>query len=391
MHITAKPTSYQCNLKCDYCFYLSKENIFQHKGWMTEETLETFIERYISVSGHDVYFTWQGGEPTMAGLDFFGKAIQYQNRYKGTKKIHNALQTNGILLDDAWCLFLRENHFLVGVSIDGPKELHDRYRVTRSGKGSFDKVMAGIEQLKKYQVEFNTLTVINRINVKYPLEVYRTLKSIGAKHIQFIELLETTEPNIDFSNQKSTFELIEFTVPAVDYGHFMAEVFKEWVRHDVGTLFIRQFESFVSRFIGNGHTSCVFQKSCKNNFVMESNGDIYECDHFVYPEYKIGNIYHDKLDSLASDKLSAQKEVLSESCRKCMYKTICYGGCPKHRIDQDSDGMKSYFCAGYKILFSIMVPYMNALAELEKNGIPLNKIMSIVDDIECGIKSQQQH
>lgn len=386
MHITAKPTSFQCNLKCDYCFYLSKENTFKHKGWMTDETLETFVERYIGAAGQEVYFTWQGGEPTMAGLDFFEKAIQYQNRYKGNKIIHNALQTNGILLDDAWCIFLRENGFLVGISIDGPKELHDKYRVTRSGKGSFDKVMAGIEQLKKHQVEFNTLTVINRINAKHPLEVYQFLKSIGSKHIQFIELLETTEPNSDFLNQKKNFELIEFSVPAVDYGHFMADVFKQWVHHDVGTIFIRQFESFVSRFMGNGHTSCVFQKSCRNNFVIESNGDIYECDHFVYPEYKIGNIYHDKLSSLESHKLSAQKEVLSESCRKCAYKPICHGGCPKHRIDQDSDGMKSYFCEGYKILFSQMVPYMNAMVELEKNSIPLTSIMSIADDIERGMR-----
>lgn len=387
MHITAKPTSYQCNLNCDYCFYLSKENIFQHKGWMTEETLETFIERYINAAGHDVYFTWQGGEPTMAGLDFFEKVISYQNSYKKDKKIHNALQTNGILLNDEWCVFLKKHQFLVGISIDGPKELHDQYRVTRSNKGSFDKVMAGIEQLKKHQVEFNTLTVINRFNVKYPIEIYNFLKSIGSQHMQFIELMETTKPNIDFINQKTQFELIDFSVPAVDYGHFMAALFNQWVRHDVGTIFIRQFESFVSRFMGNGHTSCIFQKSCRNNLVMESNGDIYECDHFVYPEYKLGNIYHDNLVSLETHKLSAQKEVLSKSCKECVYKPICYGGCPKHRINLDEDGMKSYFCEGYKILFSNMVPYMNAMVELEKNGIPLNKIMDIADDIKRGLNA----
>ncbi|EOS4248866.1 radical SAM protein, partial [Escherichia coli] len=199
MHVTAKPSSFQCNLKCDYCFYLEKESQFTHEKWMDDSTLKEFIKQYIAASGNQVYFTWQGGEPTLAGLDFFRKVIHYQQRYAGQKRIFNALQTNGILLNNEWCAFLKEHEFLVGISIDGPQELHDRYRRSNSGNGTFAKVIAAIERLKSYQVEFNTLTVINNVNVHYPLEVYHFLKSIGSKHMQFIELLETGTPNIDFS------------------------------------------------------------------------------------------------------------------------------------------------------------------------------------------------
>lgn len=295
MHVTAKPSSFQCNLKCDYCFYLEKESQFTHEKWMDDSTLKEFIKQYIAASGNQVYFTWQGGEPTLAGLDFFRKVIHYQQRYAGQKRIFNALQTNGILLNNEWCAFLKEHEFLVGISIDGPQELHDRYRRSNSGNGTFAKVIAAIERLKSYQIEFNTLTVINNINVHYPLEVYHFLKSIGSKHMQFIELLETGTPNIDFSgHSENTFRIIDFSVPPTAYGKFMSTIFMQWVKNDVGEIFIRQFESFVSRFLGNGHTSCIFQESCKDNLVVESNGDIYECDHFVYPQYKIGKEYANK-------------------------------------------------------------------------------------------------
>lgn len=380
MHITAKPTSYQCNIQCDYCFYLGKEAQFTHQGWMDDRTLENFIKNYINASGDAVYFTWQGGEPTMAGLDFFRKAVNWQRQYAGSKKIHNALQTNGILLNDAWCQFLKMHEFLVGVSIDGPQELHDSYRHSRSGKGTFEKVMAAIELLKKYDIEFNTLTVVNNINVRHPLKVYDFLKSIGSRHLQFIELLETREPNTGLG--ADTYDIIDFSVPSADYGHFMAAIFKSWVRNDVGTVFVRQFESFVSRFLGNGHTSCIFQVACRDNFVMESNGDLYECDHFVYPDYKVGNLSDVSLSSLKSTRLTAQKQVLAKTCLECMYKPICNGGCPKHRITRGEGGQVSYFCTGYKLLFATMTPYMNAFVELARSGIPLVKIMDIAEQIE---------
>lgn len=226
MHVTAKPSSFQCNLKCDYCFYLEKESQFTHEKWMDDSTLKEFIKQYIAASGNQVYFTWQGGEPTLAGLDFFRKVIHYQQRYAGQKRIFNALQTNGILLNNEWCAFLKEHEFLVGISIDGPQELHDRYRRSNSGNGTFAKVIAAIERLKSYQIEFNTLTVINNINVHYPLEVYHFLKSIGSKHMQFIELLETGTPNIDFSgHSENTFRIIDFSVPPTAYGKFMSTIF----------------------------------------------------------------------------------------------------------------------------------------------------------------------
>lgn len=382
MHITAKPTSYQCNLQCDYCFYLDKEAQFNHAPGMDDRTLKTFIEKYISASGDTVYFTWQGGEPTLAGLEFFRKAVAWQQQFAGKKKIYNALQTNGILLNEEWCRFLKEHDFLVGISLDGPQEMHDRYRRTRSGKGTFTKVMAAIELLKTHQVEFNTLTVVNAYNVHHPQEVYAFLKSTGSRHMQFIELLETSQPNINADNSQDAFRVIDFSVPPVDYGRFMSAIFMEWVKKDVGTVFIRQFESTISRVLGNGHTSCIFQEACRNNFVMEANGDLYECDHFVWPDYNIGNIATDPLPALESRRLTAQKQVLSQECMQCAYKPLCNGGCPKHRISRGSGARISYFCPGYKMMFATMVPYLNAMVELSRYGVPLNNIMGLVGKIE---------
>ena len=380
---SAHPYTVRFGLRMLMCFYLEKESQFTHEKWMDDSTLKEFIKQYIAASGNQVYFTWQGGEPTLAGLDFFRKVIHYQQRYAGQKRIFNALQTNGILLNNEWCAFLKEHEFLVGISIDGPQELHDRYRRSNSGNGTFAKVIAAIERLKSYQVEFNTLTVINNVNVHYPLEVYHFLKSIGSKHMQFIELLETGTPNIDFSgHSENTFRIIDFSVPPTAYGKFMSTIFMQWVKNDVGEIFIRQFESFVSRFLGNGHTSCIFQESCKDNLVVESNGDIYECDHFVYPQYKIGNINKSELKTMNSVQLTAQKKRIPAKCQQCAYKPICNGGCPKHRITKVNNETVSYFCEGYKILFSTMVPYMNAMVELAKNRVPLYHIMDVAKQME---------
>lgn len=361
---------------------------FDPKTMENREVVDTYkigIDKAIEAAQKSTptLLSLQGGEPTLAGLDFFRKVIHYQQRYAGQKRIFNALQTNGILLNNEWCAFLKEHEFLVGISIDGPQELHDRYRRSNSGNGTFAKVIAAIERLKSYQIEFNTLTVINNINVHYPLEVYHFLKSIGSKHMQFIELLETGTPNIDFSGHtENTFRIIDFSVPPTAYGKFMSTIFMQWVKNDVGEIFIRQFESFVSRFLGNGHTSCIFQESCKDNLVVESNGDIYECDHFVYPQYKIGNINKSELKTMNSVQLTAQKKRISAKCQQCVYKPICNGGCPKHRITKVNNETISYFCEGYKILFSTMVPYMNAMVELAKNRVPLYHIMDVAKQME---------
>lgn len=381
MHFTIKPTSFQCNIKCDYCFYLEKSTIFEYRNGMSRETLTSFVEKYINAApSDDVYFTWQGGEPTLAGLDFFRDAVKLQEQFKKNKKIHNALQTNGILLNDEWCQFLKEHNFLIGISIDGPEEMHNRYRKNGAQKGTYQQVIKAIELLNKHGVEYNTLTVINDHNVNYPLEVYQFLKSIGSKHMQFIELLETTEPNNKFATN-IIYQTLPFSVEPKRYGHFMATIFKQWIHFDFGKIFIRQFESFISCVLGNGHTSCVFQPTCSDNFVLESNGDIYECDHFVYPEFKVGNIAQN-IDNIATPILSSQKSNLSAECLACSYKPICNGGCPKHRIIKGTNGNISYFCEGYKTLFATMVPYLNAMTVLAENKIPLANIVNIIDQIE---------
>lgn len=356
--------------------------LFDGCGGMNDHTLSVYIENYIAAAGHSVYFTWQGGEPTLAGLDFFRRVTELQQKYRGGKRIYNALQTNGILLNDAWCQFLKAHHFLVGISVDGPEVLHDRYRRTRSGKGTFTRVMRAIDLLKQYQIEFNTLTVVNSVNARYPGEVYAFLKSVGSRHMQFIELLETSEPNIyPGTTPSSSFIVKDFSVSPVDYGAFMSSVFQEWVRADVGTVFIRQFESLISCFLGNGHTSCVFQASCRNNFILEANGDIYECDQFVYPQYKTGNIHESDIRLMESRQLTALKTELCRECTQCIYLPVCNGGCPKHRIHKVCGGTKSYFCKGYKIFFNTTTPYMNAFVELARQGISLVHIMDIAEQI----------
>lgn len=386
MHITAKPTSFHCNLKCNYCFYLEKETYFEEANYMNDSTLDEFIKSYITVSGNEVYFTWQGGEPTMAGLPFFEKVITLQNKYKGNKTVFNSLQTNGILINDKWCEFLKENNFLIGISIDGPKEIHDAYRVTNSGRGTFDKVMDAINLFKKHGIEFNTLTVVNDINSKKPHTVYNFLKSIGSTHIQFIELLETKHVNDDYipiwmdGDVKDT-EVMGFSSPSADYGVFMKEVFREWVAKDVGVIYVRQFETFVSRFVGNGHSICTFQPDCGDNLALESNGELYECDHYVYPTHRLGTINDQMFPSFHGKKVDSAKQNLSQECLKCMYKDMCNGGCPKHRITNHEGNAVSYFCEGYKIFFREITPYMNTFRELINRNVPPYHIMKLVPQI----------
>ncbi|WP_219349760.1 anaerobic sulfatase maturase [Psychromonas sp. CD1] len=390
MHITAKPTSFQCNLNCDYCFYLEKEFSLPAKltQTMTYPVLEQYIKHYIEAAGENVYFTWQGGEPTLAGLPFYEQAVKYQKTYAKNKKIYNAFQTNGILINVKWCDFFLKNDFLVGISIDGPETIHNKYRVTKSNKGTFKQVMRAIELFNEHAVKFNTLTVVNNLNVQYPIETYNFLKSIGAKHLQFIELVETQELNenhipIWFGDEPQSVTLCPFSVPAEQYGKFMVEIFKQWVSQDVGKIFVRQFESLISCFMGNGHSSCIFQNACGDNLVIEADGSIYECDHFVYDGYLLGNISDIKLSNAFGHNVNTQKKTLSEQCEQCAYIEICNGGCPKHRfIKSKIDNLNvSYFCAGYKLMFREMTPYLNAMRELLNSGLPAYHIMDLVDII----------
>ncbi|MGI9280699.1 MAG: anaerobic sulfatase maturase [Endozoicomonas sp.] len=400
-HLMAKPTSYQCNLDCDYCFYLEKERFFNKKAddrgkekitHMSDEVLKSYVKHYIA--GQDspiVEFAWQGGEPTLAGLDFFERAVEYQKEFAGSKEIVNCLQTNGVLLDDSWCEFLKKHNFLVGLSIDGPEELHDHYRPLKGDKPSFKKVMRGIETMKKHGVKFNTLTVINNINVEHPVEVYNFLKSIGSEFMQFIPVVEQMEveraqPQLIFPKSKTEKQLTPFSVDGSKYGDFMVAVFDQWVRKDVGKVFVQLFDNALAAWHGEEPNVCVYRKECGDAMIIERNGDIYSCDHYVYPEYRLGNVMDGKIHKTVTQKFQKRfgqdKANVGAKCESCEFRHACNGGCPKQRIHQNDDGtLQNHLCPGYKKIFGHMDPYMKYMAnELTKNRAPAN-IMHVASTI----------
>jgi uncharacterized protein len=394
-HIMTKPIGPICNLDCKYCFYLEKENLYPGtKSWqMAPEVLERYIDQYIAAQPHDeVYFAWQGGEPTLLGVDFYRTVVALQQKHAGVKTIHNALQTNGTLIDDEWGEFLAEHRFLVGVSIDGPREMHDYYRVDKGNAPTFDRVMRGLEKLKAHRVDFNTLTVVNRNNSQYPLEVYRFLKEIGSGFMQFIPVVErrTGEPGpeglvlIQPAFDRPA-EVTEWSVDPLAYGEFLARIFDEWVKKDVGRYFVQQFDVALESWMGMEASLCVFRRTCGSALAMEHTGDLYSCDHFVYPENKLGNIMEIELGQMAGsqqqkdfglDKLNS----LPRMCRTCDVRFACNGECPKHRFLTTPDGEPglNYLCAGYKHFFHHVDPYMQFMAEELRAGRPPANIMRFV-------------
>lgn len=403
MHFTIKPVSAACNLQCDYCFYQPKEASMLPRGKMSLETLEQFVKFYIVACPSDhVYFTWQGGEPLLMSKDFYRKAFALQQKYAAGKHIENAIQTNATLIDEEWCQLFKEHNVLLGVSIDGPETMHDTYRKDKHQHGTFAKVMHGIELVKKHNIPFNTLTCINHSNYQHPLEVYHFLKNLGSTFMQFSEVIETTPENCDFDHVTGDYQAKEFSLPAAAYGDFMGEIFKEWVAQDIGTIVIRQFESIISRTLGMGHLSCVFEDKCPDNFVLEANGDIYECDQAVYPKYKLANLqqlqaipFKEVLSStnqasacttiLNTQRLNRHKSNLSAECQSCKYLHLCNGGCVKHRINLSGGVPHTYFCAGYKKLFAIMTPYLNTMVYLEDNKIPYIKVKDLAARIAAEV------
>ena len=394
-HIMTKPIGPICNLDCKYCFYLEKENLYPNtRQWeMSYEILERYIRQYIAAQPfEEVHFAWQGGEPTLLGVDFFRTVVSLQQQYAGGKTIHNALQTNGTLIDDEWGEFLAENGFLVGVSIDGPRELHDFYRVDKGDGPTFDRVMRGISRLKRHQVEFNTLTVVNRQNSVYPVEVYRFLKEIGSGFMQFIPVVErrTAEPDanglvlIQPSFDKAA-EVTDWSVEPQVYGNFLARIFDEWVKQDVGHYFVQMFDVALESWMGMDASLCVFRKTCGSALAMEHTGDVYSCDHFVYPENKLGNITETALEQMVSSPQQTKfgndkRDLLPGMCQTCEVPFACNGECPKHRFLKTPDGEPglNYLCAGYKYFFNYIDPYMKFMAgELRAGRAPAN-IMRIV-------------
>jgi uncharacterized protein len=395
-HLLAKPIGPICNLACKYCFYLEKEMLFPHEpgmaAWfMSESMLERYVRQYIaSQPGRVVNFSWQGGEPTLLGVDFFRKAVALQQKHAHGKRIENGLQTNGLLLDDSWCDFLAQNRFLVGLSIDGPRELHDFYRLDKGGAPSFDKVMRSIGFLKKHGVDFNTLTVVQRNNSCRPLEVYRFLKEAGSGFMQFIPIVEriAEPPGSDgmalvSPDSKVPARVSEFSVEPLQYGKFLCSIFDEWVRNDVGKIYVQLFDVSLAAWVGMEPALCVFQQTCGSAPVIEHNGDIYSCDHYVYPENRLGNLAALSLETLANspqqirfgqDKL----ERLPRCCSECAVRFACNGECPKHRFVEAPDGEErlNYFCPAYKLFFTHIDPCMKFMAEELRHERPPANVMA---------------
>lgn len=389
LYVMHKPIGSLCNLACDYCYYLEKRHLYndvRHDMTMNEHTLESFIRQYIqSQTQPQVLFTWHGGEPLMRPLAFYKKAMALQRQYAEGRIIDNCLQTNGTLLTDEWCRFFHENNWLIGISIDGPRELHDEYRRAPSGKPSFHKVLRGIELLEKHGVEWNVMGVVNDYNADYPLEVYHFYKSIGAKYIQFTPIVERLLPHTDGRHLASptddqSCELASYSVRPGQYAHFACSIFDEWVKQDVGNIYVQLFDSTLACWVGQPPGLCTMVESCGHAAVMEYNGDIYSCDHFVFPEYRLGNIHSDTLTSLLYSSRQfafgeAKHKALPPQCRECQWNFTCHGGCPKDRFVTTSDGHPhlNYLCQDYRHFFAHVAPYMDFMAaELEAGRPPAN-------------------
>lgn len=389
-HIMTKPHGPICNLDCDYCFYLEKENIYPHKSdfKMQEEILENYIKQYIeSQPGDRVVFAWQGGEPTLLGVDYFINAIELQQKYGHNKQIENTFQTNGVLLDDAWSSFFKENNFLIGISIDGPEKYHNHYRLNKGRKGTFNQVMNGLDYLKKHGVEFNTLTVVQDHNSLCPLDIYNFLKEIGSRFMQFIPIVERIAlvPDKDGlqligPNNGNEASVAKWSVEPTQYGVFLCSIFDEWVRKDVGKYYVQIFDVALESWVGMQPSLCVFNETCGAALALEHNGDLYSCDHYVYPENKLGNIMDNPLVSLISSPQQQKfgndkRDGLPQYCRKCEVRFACNGECPKNRFIKTPDGEDglNYLCSGYKRFFNHIDPYMRFMVnELKYQRPPAN-------------------
>lgn len=374
MYVMLKPVGSKCNLDCDYCYYLEKENLFTNKNQVMSETLlERFIKQYIeSQTTPHVMFTWHGGETLMRPLSFYKKAVELQKKYAGGRQVDNSIQTNGTLLNDSWCEFFKENNFLVGISIDGPQEFHDEYRRDKMGRPSFQRVLKGIKLLQKHEVEFNCLAVVNDYNVDYPLEFYNFFKEIGCKYVQFSPIVERIRKDnlllkLATAKEKANeVDLAPYTVPADKWGDFLCAIFDEWIKEDVGKMYIQIFDSTLANWVGEQPGVCTMAKTCGHAGAMEFNGDVFSCDHFVFPEYRLGNIndktiaammYSDEQLKFGNDKF----DKLPQQCRECDFLFACYGECPKNRFIKDkygNDGL-NYLCQGFYKFFSHVAPYMD--------------------------------
>lgn len=388
MYVMLKPAGSLCNLRCKYCYYLEKNKLYAdvRRHVISDELLEKFIREYIEAqTTPEVLFTWHGGETLMRPLSFYKKALELQRVYARGRHIDNCIQTNATLLNDEWCRFFKANNFLVGVSIDGPQEFHDEYRRTVTGKPTFMQVMRGISLLNRHGVEWNAMAVVNDFNADYPLEFYRFFKDIGCHYIQFAPIVERVVSRPDGLTlapgmQGDGTGLADYSVTPEQWGSFLCAIFDEWVRNDVGSYFVQLFDATLANWAGQTPGVCVVSRECGHAGVMEFNGDVYSCDHFVYPEHRLGNI-HDK--TLAEMMYSRQQsefarmktQMLTRQCRECKYLFACNGECPKNRFVCDSYGNygHNYLCSGYRQFFEHVAPYMDFMKnELDNRRSPAN-------------------
>lgn len=377
LYVMLKPVGAVCNLRCKYCYYLEKKDLYPdaRNFVMSEELLEEFIKQYIGAQTvSQVLFTWHGGETLMRNISFYKKAVALQKKYCRGRPISNCLQTNGTLLTDEWCRFFKENNFLIGISVDGPQHCHDKYRRTLDNRPSFYQVMKGVELLKKHGVEFNIMGVVNDYNSDYPLQFYHFFKSIDCHYIQFAPIVEQIDGKPARWNVRSR-----------AWGDFLIAIFDEWVRNDVGNYYIQYFDSTLANWVGQEPGVCTLAKTCGQAGVMEFNGDVYSCDHMVYPQYKLGNIKTNTLTQMMYSRQQQQfgndkYDALPAQCRSCNYLFACNGECPKNRIIQTIDGESglNYLCQGYYKFFNHVAPYMDFMKNELLNRRPPSNVMEAV-------------
>lgn len=408
-HIMSKPIGPICNLDCKYCFYLEKEKLYPgESNWrMSDEVLEAYIRKYIDAQlVPEISFSWQGGEPTLLGVAFFRKVVEFQAKHAKGKRTNNAFQTNGTLLNDEWGEFLASNRFLVGLSVDGPREIHDRYRLGKKGQPTFDQVMRGRAMLMKHGVEFNALCVVNRVNSQQPLETYKFLESEVSEFIQFIPLVERSgfgvptgtrpglaEPPVLQKGDRGVSSSIAiqnaaaspvapWSVQPQAYGEFLCRIFDHWVRNDVGRVFVQLFDVQLGIWMGMPSSLCVFAETCGDGMALEHNGDLYSCDHYVYPRYRLGNVLQvdlrEMVDSAGQREFGLDKrKLLPQFCQECEVRFACNGECPKHRFARTPDGEYglNYLCPAYKTFFHHVDPFMTRMGQLVKSGHQAASVM----------------
>lgn len=393
LYVMLKPAGAHCNLACKYCYYLEKNKLYPtaQRHLMSDEMLEQFTREYIEAQTmSQVLFTWHGGEPLLRSIDFYRKALSLQQKYAGGRRIDNVIQTNGTLLTDEWCEFFAQNHWLVGISIDGPQPYHDHYRLTAAGKPSWQKVMQGIKLLKKHGVEWNAMAVVNAYNVNHPLEFYRFFKENGCQFLQFTPIVERQTRHEDGRTlaslaDKNEIPLSEVSVAPEQWGYFLCAIFDEWVRKDVGKIFVEIFDCTLANWMGVSPGICAYSKECGHAGVMEHNGDVYSCDHFVFPEYKLGNIRdHSLIDMLYGEQQQEFSRLkhssLPRQCKECDMEFACHGECPKNRFMKDKygDSGLNYLCPGYYHYYQHVAPYMDYMKQELMAQRPPSNIMKVL-------------